>query len=137
MSRHVVARVGEIASGGRKLLHIAGRSLGVFNLKGEYFALVNRCPHQGAPLCEGMLVSLVESSGPGEYRLVRSEEMLRCPWHGWEFDIRTGQSWCEPSKLRVKTYPVSVESGAKFVKGPYTAEVYPVRVEDDYVVVDI
>ncbi len=34
---------------------------------------------------------------PGEYRMSRPGEMLKCPWHGWEFDIRTGQSWCEPT----------------------------------------
>jgi hypothetical protein len=61
----------------------------------------------------------------------------RCPWHGWEFDIHTGQSWCDPSKLRVKTYPVSVEPGADLVKGPYVAETYPVTVEDDYVLVEV
>jgi nitrite reductase/ring-hydroxylating ferredoxin subunit len=149
MTRHVVARVGEIAPGGRKIFTVAGRTVGVFHVNGEYHALLNRCPHQGAPLCEGMLVSLVESSGPGEYRTVRQGEMLRCPWHGWEFDIRTGQSWCDPSKLRVKTYPVSVESGEgfvsgessgseeSFVKGPYVAEKYEVSVQDEYVVVEI
>lgn len=137
MSRHIVARVGEIGPGQRKFLTVAGRTVGIFNLNGEYFALLNRCPHQGAPLCTGMLMSLVESSGPGEYSVVRPAEMLRCPWHGWEFDIRTGQSWCDPSKIRVKTYPVSVESGAQFVKGPYVAETYPVTVEDEYVVVDL
>ena len=137
MSRHIAAKVDEIPPGHRKLLTIAGRRIGIFHSHGEYFALLDRCPHQGASLCSGMLVGLVESSAPGEYRISRSEEMLRCPWHGWEFDIRTGQSWCEPAKLRVKTYPVSVEPGSELVKGPYVAETYPVTVEDDYILVDI
>jgi hypothetical protein len=88
-------------------------------------------------LCSGMLVSLVDSSEPGEYRMSRQAEMLRCPWHGWEFDIRTGQSWCDPAKVRVKTYPVTVEPGAELAKGPYVATTYSVTVEDDYVLVEI
>jgi len=137
MSRHVVARDGEIPVGGRKLVTVAGRTVGIFHLAGEYFALLNRCPHQGASLCTGMLVGLADSNEPGEYHLTRQGEMLRCPWHGWEFDIRTGQSWCEPSRLRVKAYPVSVEAGARLVKGPYVAETYEVTLEDDYVILTI
>jgi nitrite reductase/ring-hydroxylating ferredoxin subunit len=137
MSRHVVAKVGEIAPGQRKLIEVSGRRVGIFHSNGEYFALLDRCPHQGASLCSGMLMSLVDSSEPGDYRISRKSEMLRCPWHGWEFDIRTGQSWCEPSKIRVKTYPVSVEPGADLVKGPYVATTYPVSIEDDYVLVEI
>jgi nitrite reductase/ring-hydroxylating ferredoxin subunit len=137
MSRHVVARVGEIAPGQRKILEVSGRRIGVFHFNGEYFALLDRCPHQGASLCSGMLVSLVDSSEPGEYRMSRQAEMLRCPWHGWEFDIRTGQSWCDPAKVRVKTYPVTVEPGAELAKGPYVATTYSVTVEDDYVLVEI
>ena len=137
MSRHVVARVGEIAPGQRKIIAVGGRRIGVFHSNGEYFALLDRCPHQGASLCSGMLVSLVDSSGPGEYRMTRQGEMLRCPWHGWEFDIRTGQSWCDPSKLRVKTYPVSVEPGAHLARVPFVAETYPVTVTDQYVLVEL
>ena len=136
MSRHVVAKVGEIAAGQRKMVTAGGRAIGVFNVNGEYFALLNRCPHQGAQLCSGMLTATIESSGPGEYTLDTQRQMLRCPWHGWEFDIRTGQSWCDPSRLRVKTYPVSVEAGGELVKGPYVAETYRVTVEDDYLVVE-
>jgi len=137
MSRHVVAKVGDIAPGQRKIVTVAGRRIGLFHSNGEYFALLDRCPHQGASLCSGMLVSLIESSAPGEYRLSRHAEMLRCPWHGWEFDIRTGQSWCDPTKLRVKTYPVSIEPGAEIAKGPYVAVTYPVTVEDDYILVEL
>ncbi|HEV8638476.1 MAG TPA: Rieske 2Fe-2S domain-containing protein, partial [Chloroflexota bacterium] len=48
--KHVVAAVDEIPPGGRKIVEVAGRSIGVFNLGGEFFALRNRCPHQGGPL---------------------------------------------------------------------------------------
>jgi 3-phenylpropionate/trans-cinnamate dioxygenase ferredoxin subunit len=54
-----------------------------------------------------------------------------------EFDIRTGQSYCDPRRFRVRAYPVQVEPGASVVKGPYVAETLEVAVENDYVVIDL
>jgi len=110
---------------------LEGRSIGVFNVGGEFFALRNVCPHQGGPLCQGVLSGFVVPGAPGEYRYLRRGEILRCPWHGWEFDIRTGQSYFDPARTRVRTYPVEL------VPGPYVAETYPVTVEGDLVVVNV
>ena len=137
MARHVVATVDDIAPGQRKLVHVQGRDIGIFNVGGEFFAIANRCPHEGASLCKGRVVGLAESSEPGSYQLSRPGEMVRCPWHGWEFDIRTGQSYCDPKRFRARAYPVNVEPGASVVKGPYVAETIAVSVESDYVVVDL
>jgi nitrite reductase/ring-hydroxylating ferredoxin subunit len=137
MARHVVAAVAEIAPGGRKLVKVAGRAVVVFNIGGEFFALGDRCPHKGGSLSQGKLTGLVESSQPGEYRYSRRGEILRCPWHSWEFDVRTGRSWCDPERLRARNYAVSVEPGARVVEGPYVAETFPVTVENDYVVVEV
>jgi 3-phenylpropionate/trans-cinnamate dioxygenase ferredoxin subunit len=79
---------------------------------------------------------LVEADQPGEYRYTRQGEILRCPWHGWEFDIRTGQSWCDPARIKARAYPVEIAPGQAVVQGPYVAETVPVTVEQDYVVVD-
>jgi 3-phenylpropionate/trans-cinnamate dioxygenase ferredoxin subunit len=136
-SRHVVARVDEIADGTSKLVHVEGRAIALFNVKGEFFAIANRCPHEGADLCKGKIVALIESDEPGVVRMSRHGELVRCPWHGWEFDIRTGKSWCDPTRTRVKSYDVAVESGAQLVEGPYQAEVYKVSVEDHYVVLQV
>ena len=151
MARYVVGTVDEIPPGGRKILVVAGRSIGVFNVGGEYFALLNRCPHQGGPLCEGHTLGFLRSDTPGDYQYSRPGEILRCPWHGWEFDVRTGQSWFDPGRVRVRRYEVAVEPGAAlqtaepssepgmegFQKGPYVAETYPVSVEQQYLVVEI
>jgi 3-phenylpropionate/trans-cinnamate dioxygenase ferredoxin subunit len=137
MGKHIVASVGEIPPGGRKLVEVEGRTIVIFNLSGEYFALLDRCPHQGGSLCRGKLGGLVESEEPGHYTYSRRGEIVRCPWHGWEFDVRTGKSWCEPRKVRVRSYPVSVEPGARLVEGPYVAETFPVRVEESYIVVEV
>lgn len=137
MARHVVARAAEIPPGGRKIAVVQGREVGVFNLGGEFFALANRCPHQGGALCLGRQIGLVTSREPGRFDYARAGEMLKCPWHGWEFDIRTGQSWCDPADLRVRRYSVQVETGDELVKGPYVAETFAVSVEEEYVVVEV
>lgn len=137
MARHVVATAGEIPPGSRKLVTIRGREIGIFNHGGEFFALLNRCPHQGGELCKGSLIGLVTSTEPGVFSYSRPGEMLKCPWHGWEYDIRTGQSWCDPNDTKVRAYPVSLEAGEALVKGPFVAETFPVAVEQDYIVVEV
>ncbi len=136
-SRHVVAAADEIPPGGRKIVTVRGRQIGVFNIGGEFFALINVCPHQGAKLCEGAILSQLVSPLPGEYGLARQGEMIRCPWHCWEFDIRTGQSWCEPDDFKAKTFNVTVEAGGTLAKGPFKAETVAVSVERQYVVVEM
>ena len=137
MSRHVVAAARDLPPGSRKLITVEGRTIVLFNIGGEFFALLNRCPHQGGSLCEGKLIGLVESPEPGQYRYTRPGEMLRCPWHGWEFDVRTGKSYCDPSRTRTKAYGVAVEPGERVIEGPYIAETFPVSVEEQYVVVEV
>ena len=137
MSRHVVAPTSEVPPGSRKLFTVKGRPIAVFNLGGDYFGMLNRCPHQGGSLCEGIVTGLLLSESPGEYHYTRKGEILRCPWHGWEFDIRTGQSYCDPERIRAKSYQVDIAPGAKVVAGPYVAETVPVRVEEDYIIVDV
>jgi nitrite reductase/ring-hydroxylating ferredoxin subunit len=137
MSRHVVAATGDIPPGNRKLFVIKGRPIAIFNLGGEYFGLLNRCPHQGGSLCDGVVTGLLESSEPGSYSYSRQGEIVRCPWHGWEFDIRTGQSYCDPERIRTKAYEVAAESGQTVVEGPFVAETVPVQVEENYIVVDV
>jgi 3-phenylpropionate/trans-cinnamate dioxygenase ferredoxin subunit len=128
--------VAELPPGTRKLVRAGDRAIVVLNVKGELFALSDRCPHKGASLCQGKLAGAVVSSEPGRYEITRLGEILRCPWHGWEFDIRTGKSWCDPRRLRLRNYPVSVEPGARLAEGPYTAETFAVSVDDDYIVVE-
>ncbi len=145
MTKYIVATIDEIAPGGRKIVEVAGRSIGLFNIGGQFFALRNSCPHQGGPLCNGRLTGFITATVPGEYSYTRSGEMLRCPWHGWEFDIKTGQSWFDPAQMRVRSYQVTVEQidPAQEVQtpgleaGPYIAESYAVTVEQSYVLVEL
>ena len=136
MAKHVIAALREFPAGTRKLVDAGGRQVAVFNIKGEFFGLLNRCPHQGAALCEGPLIGLAQSSDPGEIEYTKLGEIIRCPWHGWEFDVRTGKSWCDPTRIRARQFSVSVAPGATLVEGPYVAETFAVSVEDEYVVLD-
>src|SRR5215475_2176492 len=136
MARHIVARTTEIPPGGNKVVGIDGRDIVVFHVNGEFFALLNRCPHEGAPLDKAACVARLTSPEPGVYQRSRIGELLRCPWHGWEFDMRNGQSWFDPKRVKVRAYPVAVESGEELQKGPYVAETFPVHIEDSYVIVE-
>ncbi|MBN8875816.1 MAG: Rieske 2Fe-2S domain-containing protein [Rhodospirillales bacterium] len=137
MSKHVIATVAEIPPGSRKLVTVRGRPIAVFNLGGEFFGLFNRCPHQGGPMCEGIVTGLIAADEPGRYSYARDGEIVRCPWHGWEFDIRTGHSVIDPAKINLRRYKVEVAAGETVAEGPYVAETVPVSVENDYVVVDV
>jgi len=136
MAKLVVAPVGEFPPGERKLVESEGRRIVVFNLGGEFYALSDRCPHQGGSLCAGLLSGHVDSPEPGVYHYARRGEMIRCPWHYWEFDIRTGKSWFDPKRVQVRQFKAAVESGSALVEGPYQAEIFPGRGEDSYVVVE-
>jgi 3-phenylpropionate/trans-cinnamate dioxygenase ferredoxin subunit len=74
----------------------------------KYYAVRGICPHQGGMLESGQLTSLTVSDEPGVYELVRHGEVLRCPWHSFDYDVITGRCISDP-RLRVKTYPVYVE----------------------------
>ncbi|MCY3799843.1 MAG: Rieske (2Fe-2S) protein [Chloroflexi bacterium] len=134
MGKYVVGKVSELPPSSRRIVRVNGREIGVFNVKGKYYALRNVCPHQSAPLCLGELTGLAVSDEPGEIEWTREGEILRCPWHGWEFDISNGSTIFQ-SKARVKTYEVQVEKAAlaRMIEG---VETYPVTVEDEVVILE-
>jgi nitrite reductase/ring-hydroxylating ferredoxin subunit len=119
----LVGKVDEIPPGSRRIVTVAGRSIGVFNVEGRFYAVRNQCPHQGGPLCLGPTIGLLRSSAPGERTYEREGEILRCPWHGWEFDLKDGRSVVDPSGTRVRSYDVVV--------GTLVAETFPVVVQGD------
>lgn len=133
LERHVVGTVASLPPGSRVIVEVSGRSIGVFNVNGAYFAIRNSCPHQFAPLCAGNIVGTTLPSSPGEYVLGRRGEIIRCPWHGWEFEIATGKSIFNPHRMRVKSYDVQVEDGGGDVNAE-SVESFPVRIEDAQVV---
>jgi 3-phenylpropionate/trans-cinnamate dioxygenase ferredoxin subunit len=110
--RVVVAKEIELPAGTRKIVRVGGREIGVFHTQAGWFALRNTCPHQGAPLCLGTVTGTTLPSKPGEYTWGMDGQVLRCPWHGWEFDLNTGVGLYDPYRHeRVATYRVQVEDG--------------------------
>jgi len=107
--RFEICPAAEFDAGERRIVTLDGFSVGVFNVDGEYYAMKNDCPHQRAPLCEGKLGGTTESDSPGEYNWVRPGQVVRCPWHGWEFDVKTGESVFNPHKVKAKTFEARVE----------------------------
>ncbi|CAN3132106.1 Rieske (2Fe-2S) protein [Mycobacterium sp. smrl_JER01] len=145
MSKHVVGKIEDIPVGERKIVELAGRSVGVFNVDGEFFALLNQCPHKGADLCSsGTIFGASYAEVPGADISYERKRTLRCPWHQWEYDIRTGESFHDPANDRVRKYDVAVVPGADVVQGGdscdakdgYVVEGYAVEIEDDLIVVD-
>ena len=147
VTRYVVARVQDIPEGGRILVDVGGREIGIFRLNGKFHALLNRCPHLGGPLCKGGVVSEIYAPVPGDIRGDASKLFITCPWHNWEFDVTTGQSYWGAAGPKARLFPVGVEAGGAIasamgdgtgrVPGPYKAETVPVSIEDDYLVLSM
>ena len=149
MGKVVVGLVDSMPPGSRTQIEVDRRAIVIFNVDGEFYALRDTCPHQGARLSQGTVVGSITSPGPGRYEYDATRKLVRCPWHGWEYELATGQSWFDPAHNRVRRYPVSVESGHVLSAreqdfeasgrspGPYLAETFRISVQDDYVVVEI
>ncbi|MFC4779281.1 Rieske (2Fe-2S) protein [Paenibacillus sp. GCM10023252] len=108
MKEYVIGTTEQFPPGSHQVVEVDGRSIGVYNLGGELYALRNFCPHQGAPLCRGLVTPLVTSPAPGQFELERHGEIVRCPWHQWEFDIKTGCVVVDP-RMKTRTYDVKVD----------------------------
>lgn len=112
----VVSTVKDFPDGERRMVEVNGRSVGVFRRGDSFYALRNQCPHQGGPLCIGAIAAWPVSSGPGDVGMDESVMLLACPWHGWEYDLATGQSFLGPGNPRARHYEVSVTSGRALVE---------------------
>ena len=110
MAKFKIGPADEVAPGERRLITISGRSIGVFNVKGTFYALRNSCVHNQGPVCLGEVGGTYLPSAPDEYRQGLADQVLRCPWHGWEFDITTSRSLAD-SSTQLKSYPVTIEEG--------------------------
>ncbi len=111
-------------------MEVQGSAVVIFNVDGAYYGLLDKCPHMGASLSEGVQIGLVESNKPGCYAHSRAGEIVRCPWHGWEFDLRTGKSRFDPNRWRTRAIDVEVEDAVEL-----RAETVDVSREGEHIVV--
>ena len=93
-----IAGVSDVPPGGGIEVAAAGRVFAIYNVDGTFHALDGVCPHAGGPLGKGAL------DGP----------IVTCPWHGWQFDVTTGQH-CLNAGLQHTSYPVRVDGDDLFV----------------------
>jgi nitrite reductase/ring-hydroxylating ferredoxin subunit len=145
--RVVVASVSEFPPGERRIVQAGSRSIGVFRVGDRFYGIRNRCPHQGGPLCRGHLLADATADAPGSPRISSNPLRIACPWHGWEYDLETGQSFLGAAQAGVRSYGVALQAGAQLLAeieagetelrpGPYVAETFQVHVQDDYVVLE-
>ena len=112
MTKHTVARFSELKEGQCKLVQVQNAEIALFFIEGEYRAYRNVCPHAGAPLCsqgESRFFGLLP--GKAEYERGAASSTVRCPLHGWEFDLRTGAFVRNPA-CTLAAYRVEVADGA-------------------------
>jgi nitrite reductase (NADH) small subunit len=112
--RVFVCAASELPPGSRTVRELDGKSVGIFNVEGRFHALHNRCPHKGGALCLGPVTGTNLPAEHRRYLYGREGHILRCAWHGWEFEIESGRALVDP-KIRAKSFPVVVEDGSVYV----------------------
>lgn len=115
MGEHAIAQVGDLSEGERITVQLEGREISLFNIDGEYHAYTNWCAHQSGPICEGTLTgtrkaTVDQEAGTIESEWCREGKILSCPWHGWEYDVVTGECLSKKGVL-LPSHPVQVEDG--------------------------
>ena len=118
MTRHRAADADSFPIAGKRALLLAGRPIVLVRAHdGSFHALADTCPHQGARLSGGFLGGVVVERA-GSPVLERDGEVLRCPWHNYAFDVRTGRALLDPDRYRVRVYDVDVVDGGVLVEVP-------------------
>jgi nitrite reductase/ring-hydroxylating ferredoxin subunit len=115
-----VAATADFGDPGRKVFEVGGKEVGVFRLGSELFAYENRCPHLQGPVCQGKILPLaieqVAADGTSEGpNFSKTQVNIICPWHGFEFDIRTGQHPID-KRAKLRRVTVNVVDGDVYLK---------------------
>jgi nitrite reductase/ring-hydroxylating ferredoxin subunit len=105
-----VAKATELPDGERRIVEHDGLEIGVFCWDGKFYAYQNLCVHQGGPACEGIIMHKVEDVlGPDRtwhgHKFSSDEIHFVCPWHGYEYDLKTGECAAD-RRLRLKSFDV-------------------------------
>jgi nitrite reductase/ring-hydroxylating ferredoxin subunit len=110
MAEQLVGKVSEFQDGDRRIVFVGDREIGVFRHQGQFYAYSNYCLHQGGPACEGLTIAKVEEmimpdkTSRGLY-FSDTEMHFVCPWHGYEYDMLTGECVAD-RKLKLRKYPI-------------------------------
>jgi nitrite reductase/ring-hydroxylating ferredoxin subunit len=109
----------EITVDQRKILDAGGREIVVFRFGNRCYAMDNWCLHMGGPVGEGRIVGRVEAVLDDQMRCLgerfsETEIHLVCPWHGYEYNIATGE-YAGDRRMRLRTYEVVEREGQVYV----------------------
>jgi nitrite reductase/ring-hydroxylating ferredoxin subunit len=115
MTWQLAAEAAAVGPEGATIVQVGGKEIGLFQRDGRYYAVLNYCPHAGAPICRGRVSGAVISQAPGQADYDVENPVIRCPWHHWEFDLRSGASLC-PIPSRLRTYEVRIEDGCIYIQ---------------------
>lgn len=113
--KHWVGRVEEIQENEPHIINIDGIEIGVIRSGTQYYAARNVCPHKLAPVCKGHIVGTMLPCEPGEFQFGLEGKVLKCPWHGWEFDLESGKALFGISSKQVRTFRVEINDGDMYV----------------------
>ena len=126
-----VARVEDIQPGTSRLVAVNGKEVALFNVEGRFYAIGNRCPHRSGPLVRGHIEEVSDTGGSGAAPVpegcATSEPLVlavRCPIHGWLFELATGRCLTRAS-ARTTVYPVICERGEICLGAPQGESVGP------------
>ena len=112
-TQYAVGKTDDFVEGQGTVIEIAGRSVGIYNVNGNFFAVLNYCPHEGAPVCLGKVRGTTLPVRRVCFQWGREGEILACPWHGWEFDLLSGE--CLTDRRKLHRFPVQVDEGTVYV----------------------
>lgn len=115
MPEFTVAKEDEISNGEHIVAQVQGREIGVFQIDDKLYAFTNWCAHQSGPICEGYLGGTTEATFDLETletttEWIKEGEILTCPWHGWEYDIITGDCLSK-NGIKLPKHDVRIEDG--------------------------
>jgi nitrite reductase/ring-hydroxylating ferredoxin subunit len=114
-----VGAVHDFPDGQVTIISIGRSEIGIIPWYGRIYAIGAICAHQGGPICRGILSGRLTGSGPGDVRVQDAAPVIACPWHGWEFDVGTGEAIWD-SSLQIRTYSVDVAGGRVVVDAKTT-----------------
>lgn len=114
-TKHYFAELGALEEGRFVIRELGNRSVGATLLQGKPVVILNSCPHAGAPVCRGKITpKLVVGSAPVP-QLDADHPVLRCPWHGWEFNLEDGMINGFASRLRLVKLQYELENDSLYI----------------------
>lgn len=106
-----IGPVDDVRRDGCRIVEVDGRPVGIVSVGEKFYAISDRCPHMGASMCAGTLSGTFVPSQPTDLVYGMDQQVVRCPWHGWEFDLESGRSLLEPERYGLRTFRVTEDDG--------------------------